>query len=50
MMSSQEVPFALLYIRANGFEHPEGPEFPFMVMYRTMNGNTLFEFLRTRYS
>jgi L-threonylcarbamoyladenylate synthase len=43
---SQKVVFALLYIRADAFESPQVPDFPFMVMYRTMNGKRVDDFLR----
>jgi hypothetical protein len=35
-----------IYIRANAFESPQLPDFPFTVMYRTMNGKQVDDFLR----
>jgi len=32
MMHSKKIPFALLYIRANAFEHTQLPDFPFVVI------------------
>ena len=46
-MPSYKVPLALLYIRANVIRGPQVPEFPFMVMYKTMKGKRVSDPLPT---